>query len=158
MATEMMQWGKKTFKVTNDTGILSFTSMSLSSSYSVEEKEDTGKKGISKLEDKHMNNREIKLTVPVRWEFCNNSGGVRGEYEWWDKQLQKKQANTMYIGGKKLGKYQYRLLGVNLSDVKLTANGEMKSIVMELSFKEVPKKAKKSNKGKSTWNTKGLAK
>ena len=75
----MMQWGNKAFYVTGNS-LMSFTNMTVSGSYNVEEKEN-GKK-IPKLEDKHPSNKEISLTVPTRWEFCSNP---RVEYESWDK-------------------------------------------------------------------------
>lgn len=140
----MMQWGNKAFYVTGNS-LMSFTNMTVSGSYNVEEKEN-GKK-IPKLEDKHPGNKEISLTVPIRWEFCSNP---RGEYEWWDKQLQSGTSSLLYVGRKAFGTNEYKLLSVSLSDVKLTATGEMKAFTMDLTFKETPKSKKKKSSGKST--------
>ena len=59
-------------------------------------------------------------------------------------------STLLYVGRKAFGTNKYKLLSVSLSDVKLTATGEMKAFTMDLTFKETPKSKKKKSSGKST--------
>lgn len=97
-----------------------------------------------------LNEKNKREKIPVSFSYVPNvasGANVRKELERWKKLLGK--SYPLYIGKKRFGPRQLKLVSVDESDIEVYSGGATVSASISLSFEERRKKAKKSSKKKT---------
>lgn len=105
---------------------------SLSTSFGIETKTNADKEGNSPTEEVANSLVEISLNTTYRVE--TGTVDVRGMIEAW--RLMIGQTGPLIIGGATFGPDKMQLQTVDVSDVRLDANGFMRAVTLGFKFKE----------------------
>lgn len=112
--------------------------ISMEMGLSIEEQEKEGDKPSTYI--KGTNLKKLKLNINL---LKHGSVDVLKEIDSWEKVMESKKAYPLILNSKKIGKNNYILTNVNVSETYLSPTGEILKAKIELSLAEYIRKGRK---------------
>ena len=135
-------FGGKRFKTCRSYVYTISHGLSMEMGLSIEEQEKENDKPSTYIKGENL--KKIKLPIKL---FKQKSVDVMKEINSWESVMKSKKAYPLVMNAKKVGKYNYLLTKVSVSDMMIGANGEILKAKVDLELAEYVRKGKKKKEG-----------